>query len=77
MVSSNYEIVLLYHGHNKLIINIMMIRAVCTRQSRFVDFNSVSSQKQQSTNIHAAPLGHIILIPIQPVFALFSLMLRA
>jgi hypothetical protein len=41
-----------------------------------LDFYSASSLKQQSEDSHVAPLGHIILIPSQPVFA-FSLMLRA
>jgi len=35
-----------------------------------LDFYSASSVKQQSADIHVAPLGHIILIPSQPVFAL-------
>jgi hypothetical protein len=35
-----------------------------------LDFYSASSLKQQSTVRHVAPLGHIILIPSQPVFAL-------
>jgi hypothetical protein len=35
-----------------------------------LDFYSASSLKQQSTDRHIAPLGHIILIPNQPVFAL-------
>ena len=34
------------------------------------DFYSASSLKQQSAGRHFAPLGHIILIPSQPVFAL-------
>jgi hypothetical protein len=34
-----------------------------------LDFYSASSLKQQSVDRHAALLGHIILIPIQPVFA--------
>ena len=33
-------------------------------------FFSASSPKQQSASRHVAPLGHIILIPSQPVFAL-------
>jgi hypothetical protein len=33
-------------------------------------FHSASLLKQQSTGKHAAPLGHIILIPNQPVFTL-------
>jgi hypothetical protein len=41
-----------------------------------LDFYSASSLKQQSTNRHVAPLGHIILIPSQPICS-FSLMLRA
>jgi hypothetical protein len=48
-----------------------------TKTTRFVDLNSASSQKQQSTDIHAARLGHIILIPSQPFFAPFLLVLRA
>jgi hypothetical protein len=35
-----------------------------------LDFYSTSSLKQQSADRHVAPLGHIILIPSQPVFAL-------
>jgi len=35
-----------------------------------LDFYSASSLKQQSTVRHVAPLGHIILILSQPVFAL-------
>jgi hypothetical protein len=45
-------------------------------QHAYVDFHSASSLKQQSTDIHVAPLGHIILIQSQPL-CLFSLMLRA
>jgi len=35
-----------------------------------LDFYSGISLKQQSADRHAVPLGHIILIPSQPVFAL-------
>jgi hypothetical protein len=35
-----------------------------------LDFYSVSSLKQQSAGRHVALLGHIILIPNQPGFAL-------
>ena len=38
---------------------------------------SASSLKEQSADRHVAPLGHIILIPRQPVFALSLYMLRA
>jgi hypothetical protein len=34
-----------------------------------LDFYRDSSLKQQSAGRHVAPLGHIILIPIQSVFA--------
>jgi hypothetical protein len=36
-------------------------------------FYSASSLKQQSAGRHVAPLEHIILIPSQPVFHSFSL----
>jgi hypothetical protein len=35
-----------------------------------LDFYSASSLKQQFKGRHVAPLGHIILIPSKPVFAL-------
>jgi hypothetical protein len=35
-----------------------------------LDFYSASSLKQQSVDRYFAPLGHIILIPSQPVFVL-------
>jgi hypothetical protein len=34
-----------------------------------LDFYIASSLKQQSADRHVAPLGHIILIPSQPIFA--------
>jgi hypothetical protein len=37
-----------------------------------LDFYSATSLKQQSVGRHVAPLGHIILIPSQPVFDLTS-----
>jgi hypothetical protein len=39
-------------------------------QNAELDFYSANSLKQQSADRHVAPLGHIILIPNQPVFAL-------
>ena len=36
-----------------------------------LDFYSTNSLKQQSAYRHVAPIGHNILIPSQPVFALF------
>ena len=35
-----------------------------------LDFYSARLLKQQSEGSHVAPMGHIILIPSQPVFAL-------
>ena len=35
-----------------------------------LDLHSASSLKQQSVDRHVAPLGHIIIMPSQPVFAL-------
>ena len=35
-----------------------------------LDVHSVSSLKQHSADRHVAPLGHVILIPSQPVLAL-------
>ena len=41
---------------------------------QIVELNAYSaiSLKQQSAGRHVAPLGHIILIPSQPIFALSS-----
>jgi hypothetical protein len=39
-------------------------------QHAYLDFYSASSPKQYSTDRHSAPLGHISLILIQPVFYL-------
>jgi hypothetical protein len=36
-----------------------------------LDFYSANTLKQQSADRHVAPLGHIILILSQPVFAFF------
>ena len=45
------------------------IRFVLDQHASF-DFYSANSLKQRSTDRHIAPLGHIIVIPSQPVFAL-------
>jgi hypothetical protein len=39
-------------------------------QHAYLDFYSASCLEQQSADKHVAPLGHIILILSQPVFAL-------
>jgi hypothetical protein len=43
---------------------------LCSRPIRELDFYSASSLKQQFAGRYVASLGHIILIPGQPVFAL-------
>ena len=68
LLNANSAIFQLYHGENKLVVNEMMMRSA-------LYFHSAGSLKQQSAGRHIAPLGHIILIPRQPVFTLFSLML--
>jgi len=40
-------------------------------ETNTLDFYSSTSLKQQSADRNVAPLGHIILIPSQPVFAFF------
>jgi hypothetical protein len=47
----------------------MKVRFVLDKHAE-LDFYSASSLKQQSADRHVAPLGHIILILSQPVFAL-------
>ena len=61
----------LYHGENKLIFqrDDDEVRFVLDQHAE-LDFYSASSLKQKSADSHVAPLGHIILIPSQPVFAL-------
>ena len=74
LFDANTAIFQLYHGENKLIFNAMMMRSA---QHAELNFYSASSLKQQSAGRHVAPLGHIIPIPSQPVFAqAYSLMLR-
>jgi hypothetical protein len=43
---------------------------VLTRPTHFIGFYSASSLKQQFSDRHVASLGHITLIPRQPVFTL-------
>jgi hypothetical protein len=43
--------------------------SVVLDQQALLDFYSASSLKQQSAGRHVSPLGHIIPIPSQPVFA--------
>ena len=63
-----------YNGENKIIFNEMMIRwlgPLCARPTLVVVvYYSASSLKQQSRDRHVAPVGHIIMILNQSVFAL-------
>ena len=65
----------LYPGENKLISNEMSdddeLRFVLYQYAK-LDLYSASSLKQQSVDRHVAPLGHIILIPSQPLFDLYT-----
>jgi hypothetical protein len=42
-----------------------------------LDFYSAGTLKQHSMGSHVASLGHIIMIPNQPVFAFFPCILNA
>jgi hypothetical protein len=57
------------HGENKLIFNEMMMRFVLYYTNTLSRIFSGSLLKQQSPDRHIALLGHIIMIPSQPVFA--------
>ena len=72
LFNANSAIFQLYHGENKS--NFQWadndeVRFVLDQHAE-LDFYSASSLKQQSAGRHVTPLGHIILIPSQPVFAL-------
>ena len=70
LFSANTAIFQLYHGKNKVIFNEMNMDLLCTRPTRLVGFYIARLLKQQSADRYVAPLGHIILIPSQPGFAL-------
>jgi hypothetical protein len=55
------------HFNCNTTINISIVFEKCSVSN---GIRSQSSLKQQSAGRHVAPLGHIILIPIQPVFAI-------
>jgi hypothetical protein len=67
---SNFQ---LYYGENKFPGNFQWnddeVHFVLDQHTE-LDFYSASSLKQQSAGRHIDPLGNIILIPSQPVFAL-------
>ena len=63
---------MLYQGKDKLIFNendYAQFRFVLDQHAE-LDFYSASSMKQQFSDKHVAPLGHIILIARQPAVAL-------
>ena len=70
LLNANSAIYQLYHGENKLIFNEMMMGSALLDQQVELDLYIASSLKQQSTDKHVVPFGHIILIPSHPVFAL-------
>jgi hypothetical protein len=71
LLIANSAIFQLYHGENKD--NFQWdddeVLFVLDQHAEF-DFYSASSLKQQSVGRYVAPLGHIIMIPSQSVFAL-------
>ena len=68
LFNANSAIFQLYHGQNKLILNEMMMRSALYQTNTLSwNFIMLAQLKQDSTERHFAPLGHIILIPIQPV----------
>jgi hypothetical protein len=70
LLNANSVIFQLYHGKNKFFQWDDDKERFVLDQHAELDFYSASSLKQQSAGSHVAPLGHIILIPSQPVFAL-------
>ena len=70
LFNTNSTIFQLYHGENKLIFNEMMMRSTLYKTNTLSWIFSVSSLKQQSAYRHVTPLGHFILIPKKPGFAL-------
>jgi hypothetical protein len=73
LFNANLAIYQLYHGENKLIFNVMVMKSPCTRSTRLVGFCILLAHWNNSPwDKHVIPLGHIILIPSQQVFALSS-----
>ena len=76
LLNANSAIFQLCHDENKLIFNDMNMSheiSFVLDQHAELNFYSAISLKQQSADRHVTALGHIILIPTQSVFALFSL----
>ena len=71
LFNANSAILQLYHGENKLTLNEMEMRYALF-STNMLGFYTAGSLKQQFGDKYVAPLGHIIMIPSQPVFALFS-----
>jgi hypothetical protein len=59
-----------FHGENKWHSMRRWCCLLCTRPTRLIDLYGVSWLKQQSMGRHVALLGHIFLIPNQPVLPL-------
>jgi hypothetical protein len=70
LFNTKWAIFQLYHGVNKL--HSMRWLSLCTRPTSWI-FN------WNNSHLIVTPLGHIVLIPIQPIFALtpYCCMLRA
>jgi len=70
LFNANSAIFQQYHGENKLIFRDDDDVHFVLNQHAELYCYSASSLKQHSADRHVAPLGHIILISSQPVFAL-------
>jgi hypothetical protein len=55
----------------KFVSDLRQVGSFLLDQHAYLDFYCASLLKQQSVDIYVAPLGHIIMIPSQSVFALF------
>jgi hypothetical protein len=69
LFNANSSIFHLYHEQVNFQWNDYAVHFVLDQHAES-DFHNASSLKQQSTDRHVTPLGHIILIPSQPVFTL-------
>ena len=69
LFNTNSSIFHLYHEQVNFQWNDCAVHFVLDQHAE-LDFHNASSLKQQFADRHVTPLGHIILIPSQPVFNL-------
>ena len=73
LLNANSTIFQLYHGENKIIFNEMIMSSALYKINMLSWIFIVLAHWNKSAERHVAPLGHIILIPNQPAFALTPL----